>query len=110
MQSRIFFHLALVILFAFAQIGIATHSVEHIGVQLSESHDSSSHSDSPEQHTSGFQCPQCIAQSHADVATIQSDFILQLANAQHVFLDNQAASQTASASEYFFARAPPTFI
>lgn len=110
MQNRILIHLALVMLFALAQIGIATHSVKHIEIQLSESHESKSQPGSTEQHESDFQCPQCIAQSHADVATIQADFNLTLANCKPVLLASQVTHKTTFTSKYFRARAPPIFI
>ncbi|MDP2152774.1 MAG: hypothetical protein Q8J66_03835 [Methylotenera sp.] len=64
MLQRLFIHLTLILLFAFTQIGVATHEISHIT-------DSTKHSQSDEnsqqKNTVAEQCAQCI--SYAKIAS-----------------------------------------
>lgn len=105
MLHRFFIHFSLVILFAFTQIGIATHEISHFSDLIQHSQPNSK--SEQDKQTPNHQCEQCI--SHADIES-------GLAESAFVFAINQFVSLSASELYFSFfnlpnrtysARAPP---
>lgn len=99
MLHRFFIHLGLVFLFAFTQMGIATHEISHFSELIQHSQQ--------DKQAPNHQCEQCI--SHANVES-------GLAANVFVFAHNQSVSVHAPDSYFLFfnlqyhaysARAPP---
>ena len=102
MLQRFFIHFSLVILFAFTQIGVATHEISHLSDFTQQNQQTKQDKQAP-----NHQCEQCV--SHADVesALAASTSILEL---------NQCFSASVSDTYFSFfnlphraysARAPP---
>ena len=102
MLKRFGLHIALIFLFAFAQIGAATHAISHIDDFAKHSqHDKKSHSE---------QCTQCL--SYAAIAGgLQSQpFTFQFDAAQFATTAFTQASFSSPANTAYAARAPPQFL
>ncbi len=105
MLHRLFIHFSLVVLFAFTQMGIATHEISHFSDLIQHSQpDSKSKQD---KQTANHQCEQCI--SHVNVES-------GLAECAFVFAVNQSVSVPVIEPRFSFfnlpnraysARAPP---
>lgn len=105
MLHRFFVHFSLVILFAFTQMGVATHEISHFSDLIQHSQpDSKSKQD---KQAPNHQCEQCI--SHADIES-------GLAASAFVFAVNQSVSVPVIEAYFSFlhipyraysARAPP---
>ncbi len=99
MLQRIIIHLSLVLLFAFTQMGVATHAVSHIA-DGHEQHqqDQNSHED---------QCGQCLSISHLAGADIVDTVSFSFAAAEHVLSANIAPSFSTTTLLPYSARGPP---
>ena len=64
MLQKLFIHLTLVLLFAFTQIGVATHEISHIAGSTKHA---PTEENSTQKSTAAEQCAQCI--SYAKVAS-----------------------------------------
>jgi hypothetical protein len=102
MLQRFFIHFSLVILFAFTQMGVATHEISHFSDYNQQNQQSKQDKQAP-----NHQCEQCI--SHADVESGLASNAILLAL-------GQSASAPVSDSYFSFfnlphraysARAPP---
>jgi len=100
MLHKLMIHIALLFLFAFTQIGVATHEISHFSNATQQTH--------PDQHTSPDQCSQCLAHADAAAGVLMPAFSmpLLLAALELATAPTQHASSTTLA--YYSARAPPT--
>jgi len=99
MLQRIVIHLALILLFAFTQIGVATHEINHVV-------DATKHSQQ-DKNTTTEQCEQCI--SYAKVANglqLSGFDIPEMGSALSATIGHYADFQSYLATAYT-ARAPP---
>jgi hypothetical protein len=99
MFKRLSIHIALVFLFAFAQIGAVTHEISHVEDTIKHSQDQSTHSE---------QCEQCISFAKIAGGLVTQSFVLPTLQASFIAsipLSNQPLSQRYSA---YAARAPPS--
>ncbi len=105
MLHKVFIHLCLVILFAFTQMGIATHEISHFS-DLTQQTQQDSNSKQDKQ-TPNHQCEQCLG--HADVEN-------GLPISTFVIANNPSVSVPATETYFSFfhlpnraysARAPP---
>lgn len=99
MLQRIFIHLSLILLFAFTQMGVATHEISHLT--------DSKHQQQQDQKNHENQCEQCLSYSHAADAGLAHSVTFQAAPASHTHVASDLSSATASSSFNFSARAPP---
>ncbi|MES2501181.1 MAG: hypothetical protein V4545_01150 [Pseudomonadota bacterium] len=82
MLHRFFIHFSLVILFAFTQMGVATHEISHLS-DLSQ-HTQQDSKSKQDKQAPNHQCEQCI--SHADVENGLATSAFVLANSSSVSL------------------------
>ncbi len=100
MLQRIIIHLSLVLLFAFTQMGVATHAVSHIADSHGQHHqDQSNHED---------QCGQCLSLSHLAGADIVDTVSFSFAPAEHVLSANISPSFSTATRLLYSARGPPS--
>ncbi len=109
MFKRFSIHLALIFLFAFAQIGAVTHGISHVEDFTKHSQTSESQQDPSEKNksTHSEQCEQCIsfAKIAGGLATKSFEFPITQANfIGSSPLQTQVSSQLLRA---YAARAPP---
>ena len=105
MFKRFSVHLALIFLFAFAQIGAVTHGISHM--EDLAKHNQAKYSQ-PGQNTHSEQCDQCISFAKIAGGLSAQSFVfpvLQVNSTGNIQLQTQASSQSPSA---YSARAPPT--
>jgi hypothetical protein len=105
MFKRLSIHIALVFLFAFAQIGAVTHENSHVKDLVSHSQQDSSKQD---KNTNSEQCAQCISFAKITGGLLAQTFVFTALQASFVAstpLSNQLSSQHRTA---YAARAPPT--
>lgn len=99
MLQRVAIHLALILLFAFAQIGVVTHEIGHVaGTEKHSQQD---------KNTTAEQCKQCI--SYAKVASGLQLSNLEFPDFSHTLLapaGNHTTFQSPQTTAYA-ARAPP---
>ena len=115
MFKRFSVHLALIFLFAFAQIGAVTHGISHIEDlakhnQAKYNHGKYNHGKYSQQgqNTHSEQCDQCISFAKITGGLSAQSFVfpvLQVNSTGNIQLQTQASSQSLSA---YSARAPPT--
>ena len=105
MFKRFSVHLALIFLFAFAQIGAVTHGISHMEDLAKHNHGKYSQQG---QNTHSEQCEQCISFAKIAGGLSAQSFVfsvLQVNSNGNIQLQTQASSQSLSA---YSARAPPT--
>ena len=120
MFKRFSVHLALIFLFAFAQIGAVTHGISHIedlAKHNQAKHNQAKHNHAKHNHakysqqgqnTHSEQCEQCISFAKIAGGLSAQSFVfpvLQVNSTGNIRLQTQASSQSLSA---YSARAPPT--
>ncbi len=99
MFKRLSIHIALVFLFAFAQIGAVTHEISHVEDNIKHSQDQNTHSE---------QCEQCISFAKIAGGLVTQSFALPTLQASFIAsipLSTQPSSQRHTA---YAARAPPS--
>jgi hypothetical protein len=92
-------HIALVLLFAFTQIGAATHEISHFSNATQQTQ--------PDQHTSTDQCSQCLAYAQSAAGTLVHAFIVPLLEATFQLSTATAPSFSSATPAHYSARAPP---
>jgi hypothetical protein len=107
MLQRYLVHFALVFLFAFTQMGVATHEISHLT-------DASRHSQqdptSQSKQAAAEQCAQCISYAKVASGLQLSAFEIPVISAdQNVFIGEFSSFKSAFTSAYS-ARAPPQII
>lgn len=101
MLQRIFVHLSLILLFAFTQMGVATHEISHL-TDRNQPHQQDKNS-----HES--QCGQCLTYSHAATADVSPPYVFGVTPVVQVYTLGAFASSTLTTSSFYSARAPPSF-
>lgn len=104
MFKRLSIHVALVFLFAFAQIGAVTHEISHVEDLVKHSQQDPSKQD---KNTHSEQCEKCISFAKVAGGLVTQSFVLP--NLQASFI-NSSPLQTQTASQphtAYAARAPP---
>lgn len=100
MLQRTFIHLSLILLFAFTQMGVATHEISHLTETQKQHQEDKSHQQS--------QCEQCLVISHAANAPLAYSFVfVSIPIRQFYFAELTAVSASRTATPYS-ARAPPS--
>jgi hypothetical protein len=99
MLQRLFVHISLVLLFAFTQIGVATHEISHFNKPAQQTQ--------PDKNTAAEQCGQCIAYAQSANALPTHHFVIPLSEAQFQLATAQVAQLTSRLTSPYSARAPP---
>lgn len=99
MLQRLALHLSLILLFAFTQIGVATHEISHFA------DDNTQHQQEKNSHQN--QCEQCLNYGHAAVADITPVFTFDVSPIEQIFSANLFVSSFSVAVSFYSARAPP---
>ena len=105
MFKRLSIHVALVFLFAFAQIGAVTHEISHFEDLVK--HNQAKHSQQ-DQNTHSEQCEKCISFAKIAGGLVTQGFVLPALQASFIGstqLSTQPSSQLHTA---YAARAPPS--
>lgn len=105
MLKRWSIHFALILLFAFAQIGAVTHDISHVEDLVKHSQQDPSKQDN---NTHSEQCGQCISFAKIAGGLVTQIFVLPILQASFIGtsqLETQTSSQPHTA---YAARAPPT--
>lgn len=99
MLHRFFVHLSLVVLFAFTQMGIATHEIGHLAdlTQQSQQH----------KNSSNHQCEQCISHAGIENGIGSQVFVFALHQAVSIAPVSLQSHFISTTSQYCAARAPP---
>lgn len=104
MLQRYMIHLTLIFLFAFTQMGVATHEISHLS-------DSSQHSQqdpkSQSKHTTAEQCEQCISYTKVANGLQLSAFVIPVISADSTAAVNPFSNFKSLTSSAYSARAPP---
>lgn len=104
MLQRYMIHFVLILLFAFAQMGVATHEISHLA-------DANQHSQqdpkSQSKHTSAEQCEQCINFAKVANGLQLSAFVIPTINSDAITAVSHFSNFTSHFSSAYSARAPP---
>lgn len=99
MFSRFFVHFCLVVLFAFAQMGIAAHEIQHLDDLTQQSQS--------DKKTTQEHCGQCLSFAQSANAIPTQSFVIPLSEAQFQLATAQVAQLTSRLTAPYSARAPP---
>jgi len=102
MLQRFFIHFCLVFLFAFTQIGAATHEIGHFNEPIKQN--------TSDKKTTAEQCGKCIAYAQSANAAPTHSFVVPLNNAHFQLATTQVARLTSRLLSPYCARAPPFFL
>lgn len=100
MLQRAFIHLSLILLFAFTQMGVATHEISHLTDTQKQHQEDKSHQQS--------QCEQCLVLSHAASAPLAYSVVFVSTSIIQFYFAEQTASSVSRAATPYSARAPPS--
>ena len=104
MLQRYVIHFALVFLFAFTQMGVATHEISHLT-------DANQHtrqdSKSQPKHSAAEQCSQCISYAKVASGLALADFVIPEIDAGITPVPAYFFSPFTSTTTAYTARAPP---
>ena len=100
MFKRLSIHIALVFLFAFAQIGAFTHEISHV-------EDSIKHSQQ-DQNTHSEQCEQCISFAKIAGGLVAQSFVLPILQVSFIASTPHSTQFLSQPHTAYAARAPPT--
>ncbi|WP_051901413.1 hypothetical protein [Methylotenera sp. L2L1] len=104
MLQRLFIHLTLILLFAFTQIGVATHEISHI----TDNAEHSQRDENPQQkNTAAEQCAQCISYAKITSGILPASLTSPIKQSSLTEPLNQHASFQHYSSSPYAARAPP---
>ncbi|MGB7815348.1 MAG: hypothetical protein WBL28_03245 [Methylotenera sp.] len=102
MFKRFAVHFVLIFLFAFVQIGAATHEISHFAdITKQSQHDKNSHSG---------QCTQCISFAKVAGGLQAQTFVLPIVNASFIATSSYHFSFQPHLNTAYAARAPPQTI
>ena len=104
MLQRYVIHFALVFLFAFTQMGVATHEISHL---TDASQHSSQDSKSQPKHSAAEQCSQCISYAKVANGLQLSAFTIPVIGTGSSAITSQFLSFQSSFTAAYAARAPP---
>lgn len=99
MLQKLFVHLSLIVLFAFTQIGSASHEISHFS-------DLAQHSKQDKQ-TPNHQCEQCISYADIESGLAESAFVLAVNQSVSVPVIEPRFSFFNLPNRAYSARAPP---
>lgn len=104
MLHKLMIHIALLFLFAFTQIGVATHEISHItnGSQHSQPHEKSQ-----QKNTVAEQCAQCISYAKIASGVLTTPTITPVDQPGLIATPSVHISFQHYASSPYSARAPP---
>jgi len=104
MLQRFIIHVTLALLFAFTQIGVATHEISHItnGSQHSQPHEKSQ-----QKNTVAEQCAQCISYAKIASGVLTTPTITPISQPGLIATPSVHISFQHYASSPYSARAPP---
>lgn len=98
MLQRTFIHVCLILLFAFTQMGVATHEISHFT-------DEQQQQDKNHQQS---QCEQCLVLSHAASAPLAYSFVFASTPLEQLYFAELSASAFSRTATLYSARAPPS--
>jgi hypothetical protein len=101
MLQRFLIHFSLVLLFAFTQIGIATHEISHSSEKQQSQQDKNTH---------GSQCEKCISYANAAASGLAHAFVFDVATTNNSFEVGLFTRSQSSTTFAYSARAPPSSI
>ncbi|WP_020183497.1 hypothetical protein [Methylotenera sp. 1P/1] len=102
MLHKLVLHVVLVVLFAFTQIGAATHEISHFSNTTQQT--------LPDQHTSPDQCSQCLAYAQSAAGTLVHTFTIPLLQATFQLAVAFVQPHLSTAPATYRARAPPVYL
>jgi hypothetical protein len=105
MFKRLSIHIALVLLFAFAQVGAVTHEISHIEDGIKHSQQAPSKQD---QSTHSEQCEQCISFSKIAGGLVTQSFIVPTLQASFIACTTLSTTSSTQTHTAYAARAPPS--
>jgi hypothetical protein len=104
MLQRFAIHLALVFLFAFTQMGVATHEISHFADTVKHSQQDQKAQD---KHTPAEQCEQCISYAKVASGLQLPAFVIPAITAGLTVTTSHYFSCQSNLSTAYAARAPP---
>ncbi len=104
MFKRLSIHIALVLLFAFAQISAVTHEISHFKEVANHSQQSPSKQD---QNTHSEQCEQCISFAKIAGGLVAQSFVLPVLQASFIASTPHSTQFLSQPHTAYAARAPP---
>lgn len=112
MLQRYIIHLALVFLFAFTQIGVATHEISHITDPGQHSQQEPSQQDQKSQSKQSVaeQCAQCLNYAKVASGLESADFEIPAIKAASIEIGIQGSGFQSAFTSAYAARAPPQII
>lgn len=99
MLQRFFVHLSLVVLFAFTQMGVATHEISHLS-------DLTQHSQQ-DKNTSNHACAKCITYASIAAGLITQAFVFAIHHSALTVTLYVSAYFASTSRQSYSARAPP---
>lgn len=109
MFKRLSIHVALVFLFAFAQIGAVTHEISHFEDVARHSQQDPIKQDPSKQHqnTHTEQCAQCISFAKIAGGLVIQSFVLPILQASFITTSQFETRTSSQPHTAYVARAPP---
>jgi len=104
MLQRLAIHITLVFLFAFTQMGVATHEISHL--TNGAKHSQQDHK-SQSKHTSAEQCEQCLSYAKVASGLRLSAFVMPAITAGSTQTANDFFRVQSYPTTAYTARAPP---
>jgi len=106
MLHKFFIHFSLVILFAFTQMGVATHEISHLS-DFTQKNQQPNQQSKQHKQAPNHQCEQCI--SHADVesAIVANAVLLAFSQSLSASVSSSYFSFFSLPNRAYSARAPP---
>ena len=105
MLKRFGLHVALIFLFAFAQIGVVTHEISHVEDLATHNQQNQSQQD---QNTHSEQCEQCISFAKIAGGLVAQGFVLPVLQANAIGVTQLQTQGSPQLYVAYAARAPPT--
>lgn len=100
MLQRTLIHLSLILLFAFTQMGVATHEISHLTDKQQQHQQDKNHQQS--------QCKQCLVISHAANAPLAHSFVFLSSPIKQFYFAGLTAISASHTATPYSARAPPS--
>lgn len=104
MLQRLTIHIALVILFAFTQMGVATHEISHL---TNSAKHGQQDQNTQSKHTPAEQCEQCVSYAKVASGLQLSAFVVPAITAGSTQITNDYYSVQSYLVTAYAARGPP---
>jgi hypothetical protein len=101
MLQRFIIHFSLILLFAFTQMGVATHEISHLNEDTQQNQQDQGNHES--------QCEQCLVYSHAATADVGYSLAFDVPPADQFFVAEALISSVSTSPSSYSARAPPFY-